>query len=150
MANVVKDSDRLHVIISGVNSSTGQGRTTRAVDLDANLKAFMSEYGDGVPEDQKDQDWNELKGLSGDELKKALATLAASVEKSGTKPLVEQIVDAICVYLQDEKDFVIAETDPGTDKFYIARSNLMPTAVEVPNDGTIWTVIAAAPFGHAA
>ena len=145
----VGPQDRISIIISGVKG-TGAGRATRQVDYNENLSVFLTEYGEGE-KDVEMPDFDNLKelGKKGDAnaLQAALGKLSADLMGSAAKPLPQRIVDATCKLLVDKYDFIIADTDPGTDKFYISAGDLTPQMIPVPNDGNEWHVLAAAPFG---
>ena len=145
----VGPSDRISIIISGVKG-TGSGRSTRQVDYNENLAVFLEKYGEGE-KDVAMPDFDKLKAMGkagdGDALQAALGKLSADLMGSAAKPLPQRIVDAACKLLVAEYDFVIADSDPGTDKFYISAGDLTPQMVPVPGDGNEWHVLAAAPFG---
>ena len=145
----VGPQDRVSIIISGVKG-TGAGRSTRQVDHSQNLAEFLEKYGEGEKDVQM-PDFDNLKALgkAGDSaaLTAALGKLSADLMGSAAKPLPQRIVDATCKLLVAEYDFVIADSDPGSDNFYISAGDLTPQMVSVPNDGNEWHVVAAAPFG---
>jgi len=148
MATEVGAQDRITIIISGVKG-TGGGRATRQVDYDGNLAAFLEAWGEAEVE-VKEPDWDAMKKLgksSASDLQAAMAKLTADLVGTGAKALPQRIVDATCRFLVEEMDFIIADSDPGTDKFYISKGDLVPQVVNVPGDGKSWHITAAAPFG---
>jgi len=143
------DQDRISIIISGVKGTAAGGRATRQVDVDENLKSFLETYGEGDTE-VATPDFDALKALSKADPKAFEAQMAELTSKmvgSGAKSLPQRIVDATCEYLVKVHNFVISDKDPGSDHFYIAKGDLTPNMVKIPNDGVNWTVVAAAPFG---
>lgn len=140
--------DTLQVVLTGLKNGQ-EGRQTQVVNYLGNLKSFMDTYGEQHDE-APDIDVEELKKLakvSAADFKLKMAQLTESIASSGAKPLVQQIVDAVCAYLVAEHQFVISDKDPGSSVFYISKGNLKPTVVDIPNDGKAWMVFAAAPFG---
>lgn len=144
----VGKDDRISVIISGVKGSGG-GRATRQVDYDGNLQAFLDQYGEKKA-DVAEPDWDSLKGMGKTDaagLQAAMAKITSDLLGSGAKPLPQQVVDAVCKFLVDDQDMIIADADPGTDKFYVSKGDLTPQIIPIPGDGKQWLIAAAAPFG---
>ena len=152
MSDKVQAGDQVHIIISGVADVSGKGRTAKQVDHYAPLQAFLDEYGEGESGAEA-PNLAELEGLAGvdaEAFKAKMASLTASMLAVGGKAMSQRVVDATCEYLVREKGFVISDKDPGSEAFYVSKADLMPTELQVPNDGTIWTVLAAAPYGSGA
>lgn len=146
--NEVGPSDRVTIIITGVMSTSG-GRASRQVDYDSNLATFLETYGENT-KSVAAPNMEALQKLAGQDpaqLQAKMAQLTKELIGAGAKSLPQRIVDATCKFLVEEKGFIIADSDPGTDKFYVSKGDLVPQVLPVPGDGNSWHVVAAAPFG---
>lgn len=149
MANEVSSKDTIQVLLSGLmHGSTG--RQTHVVNYNGLLAQFLEQYGDGTKVEEPEIDPAQLKKLAATDPDKLMLTLSELGQKlvGGTaKPLPSRIVDAVCNYLVKEHDFVISDSDPGSNVYYVSRGDIKPSRIDIPGDGSFWMIAAAAPFG---
>lgn len=141
--------DTITIVLTGVANSSGQGRQTQVVNFHGELEAFLDNYGAKVPASKPltEKELVELAASNPEKLKQVMAKKTNELLHGAAKNMPQRIVDAVCNYLKVEKGFVISESDPGSDKFYIAPGDIAPTKHSIPNDGFAWHVTGVAPFG---
>lgn len=137
----------LSLVVTGLQG--GSGRPNRVVDYQGPLAPFLEKYGDGGSE-VKVLDAKELQELAASNRAKFdayIANLSTAFSAGKAQSEATKVVDAVCRYLEQEHGFVISDSDPGKDVFYLPRGDIQPQRMTIPNDGEQWFVVAVAPFG---
>lgn len=138
----------LTVSLTGL-SGGNQGRQARIVDYYGPLAPFLSEWGTGGTT-FKSKSEDELKEMAKSDpaaFKEHMAAMTAAFVSGEATAKPQQIVDAVCNWLVKKHKFLISDTDPGKDVYYVSKGNLKPTQIDIPGDGVAWHIVAAAPFG---
>lgn len=147
---VIGDQDYVNIGVTGVKGQ-GSGRQTVLVNHHQNLQVFLQDYGEAMQQEEQElPSWEDLRNLAGKDKEAAMAKLSeigAALTASGAKSPTETIMSATMSFLEKEKGFVISDTDPGKDVFYISPNNLTIQVKDVPGDGATWFVAGTAPFG---
>jgi hypothetical protein len=148
MANTIGSDDTIQIVLTGLKHGA-TGRQTQLVNYNGPLALFMDEFGGGASAQEVEINAEELKALASNPsaLQLKLAELSDQLTGGSAKPLPSRIVDAVCNYLEEEHDFVISDSDPGDNVYYVSRGDIKPSRIDVPNDGSFWMIAAAAPFG---
>lgn len=149
MANTIGTDDTIQIVLTGLKNGA-TGRQTQLVNHSGSLALFMEQFGDGASAQEVEINAEELKALASSDLgalQLKLAELSDQLSSGSSKPLPSRIVDAVCNYLEKEHNFVISDSDPGNNVYYVSRGDIKPSRIEVPGDGSFWMIAAAAPFG---
>jgi hypothetical protein len=142
--------DTVVIHVTGVKPGSGaRGLPTNLVQQTIYLEKLLEEYGNGAT-DPAEVDLDAMKALG----EKDPASFAAEWAKLGeamttkkSDALPDQVVGAVCTYLEKEHEVVISREDPGSDVWYVNPDDFQPVVQQHHADGWQWFISLAAPFG---